>query len=374
MDWRKYLAVAVAALPKNWPQILAWLVIAAVSALAARYGITTPDIPPTPIPVWEPPAHLTHGWIENPDEVEKVEGTLGFRTFADTPAGKSDDPLPKSVYLWDAYRKKFGTLPPAKNQGQVGSCVSFGTNNAIARTMIVAIVLLGDNFDYKDIAEEVTYAGSRVQVGKGRIGGDGSVGAWAAEFVQKWGVVAREKHGANDLSTYSESRCRSWGRSGVPADLQDVAKQHPVKAITLVKTWDSAKKSLASGYGIAVCSSQGFSMTRDANGVARPQGSWAHCMCLDGYHTDGNAEYGHIENSWGPDSHKGPVGWGNPSTAGFWADSRTIARMLAEGDSWAFSNVLGFPSRKLDWFVLNNQRRNDFTTTFGKGVDYAMAP
>lgn len=355
--WKTWLIEHLAkALPKNWQQILAWLIVATISTLLAKLGLSPTPTPPAPTPEWE--AHPTHGWVEDPDAVNIVCSQLAFKAFADTPAGRSADPLPDHVYLWDAYRKKLGTLPAAKNQGQIGSCVAFGTNTAICRTLMASIVN-GANVDFKDIAEEVTYGGSRVQVGGGKIRGDGSVGAWGAQFVQKWGVISREKHGAFDLGAYSESRCRSWGQSGVPAGLLPVAKEHPVKDITLVKTWPEAKKALASGYGIAVCSDQGFVTQRDTNGVARASGSWAHCMCLDGYQIEGGKEYGHIENSWGPDAHTGPVGWGNPSTAGFWAESAVIDRMLRQGDSWAFSHVVGFPSRKLDWFVRDEPRRRD---------------
>jgi hypothetical protein len=306
------------------------------------------DFPTPPVPAF--------GWVRDDVAVEQVSQTLRFKVFADTPAGQDNKPLPPAVYLWEAYRKIDPNGPPSKNQGQVGSCVSFGTNNAILRTMACDIVINGRAFELKDIAEEVTYAGARVQIGGGRIRGDGAVGAWAAKFVlpENGGIVSREKHGAYDLTTYSESRARSWGNSGVPADLMPVAKEHPVAEITQVKSWEEAKKALSQGYGIAVCSDQGFSMQRDARGVAAPRGTWAHCMCLDGYHTDGGREYGHIENSWGPKAHTGPVGWGNPPPSGFWADSATIDRMLKQGDSWAFSGVKGFPARDSEWFVSLN--------------------
>jgi hypothetical protein len=222
--------------------------------------------------------------------------------------------------------------------------------------MMCQIVMDRANEEFKDIAEEVTYAGSRVEIGKGRISGDGSVGAWAAQFVQKWGVVAREVHGKYDLTNYDQARCRAWGRTGVPDDLEPTARNHPVSSITQIKTLDELKKALSQGYGVAVCSDQGFSYQRDARGVARAQGSWAHCMCIDGYHTDENGKlFFHIENSWGDKTHTGPTGWGNPSTAGFWADSATVQRMLNAGDTWAFSGVKGFPARESIWFVNNEQ-------------------
>jgi hypothetical protein len=123
-----------------------------------------------------------------------------------------------------------------------------------------------------------------------------------------------------------------------------------VRAITLIKTWEQAKQALASGYGIAICSTIGFTMTRDAEGFAAPAGKWAHCMALLGYQTD-KREGGWICNSWGPDAHTGPVGTGNPPPCGFWADAAVVDRMLRQADSWAFSAVEGFPARRITWLI-----------------------
>jgi hypothetical protein len=74
-------------------------------------------------------------------------------------------------------------------------------------------------------------------------------------------------------------------------------------------------------------------------------------MCLCGYQT-GNREGGRLDNSWGVEAHNGPVGAGNPGPEGFWADAETLEEMLAEGDSWAFSAVEGFPDRGvISWWI-----------------------
>lgn len=339
-------------LPKNWQQYIGFFIMLAATWLAAKFGFDT-NKPLPPLPIWEPTSN-DFGWISDPDAVKEIEKELNFKFFSDTPAGQSPDRIPRSVYLWHAHKKIHGVNPPCKNQNPVGSCVSFGTNNAVARTMAVQIAFMGRAEEYKDLCEEVTYAGSRVEVGKGRLGrSDGSVGAWAAKFVKEWGVVSREVHGKHDLTKYDPSRCRSWGTAGVPPELEELARQHPVQEITQIKTWAEAKRALANGYGIAVCSNYGFDMKRDARGISKPRGNWAHCMCLDGYHTDDDGqEYGHIENSWGDKAHTGPVGWGDPSPAGFWTSSKVIEGMLRSGDCWAFSAVKGFPARKIDWFVM----------------------
>ena len=156
--------------------------------------------------------------------------------------------------------------------------------------------------------------------------------------------------GATDGTKYNEARARNWGDNGVPASLVAETKKYRSGSVSQVKTWDEAKKALAQRYGIAVCSNQGFTMQRDAKGVCEASGIWGHCMCLDGYYidTDGR-EYGHIQNSWGPNAMTGPVGWGNPNTGGFWATSRAIDGMLRQGDSWVYSAVKGFPAKHVNW-------------------------
>lgn len=298
-------------------------------------------------PIWD------FGWADKPDEVAAVARHQPFATAAATPAGRvAEDVLPKEVYQWHAYRALFGRNPPGKNQKDVGSCVGFGTNTAGERGYAIDIKTAGGGADqFFHFVEEVTYGGSRYEVGGGRIRGDGSVGAWAAQFLKEWGVLPRGVHGQYDLTTYNTTTCRSFGRDGVPDNLEPSVREYPVADVVPVRSWIEAKKLLAQGYGISVCSDQGFSMRRDSRGVAAASGSWAHCMALDGYQivTEGMEEYGHIENSWSETAHTGPVGWGEPSSAGFWASSKIIDRMLRQGETWAYSKVRGFPARKIDW-------------------------
>lgn len=292
------------------------------------------------------------GWRPMPAEVARVQAELTYPVAARTPIGKiAEDDLPGEVFLWQVYERLFGAKLPGKNQGRVGSCVSFGTNKAVEATMLCEIAA-GEPEEFHFLVEEVTYGGSRVEVGGGRIRGDGSVGAWAADFVRKWGIIARGKYGNYDLTRYSESTCRQFGDRGVPDDLESEAKLHPVTDVTKVTTWADAKRMMATGHGVAICSDQGFSMKRDSRGVAAPSGSWAHCMNLDGYVVSGEDEFGYISNQWGPDAHTGPVGWGEPNGYGFWAESRVCDRMLRQGDSWAFAGVRGWQKDILPlWLV-----------------------
>jgi hypothetical protein len=289
------------------------------------------------------------GWVRNPVEVEAVMGRLARPLFFASAAGSYAGAVSEQAYLWKAAEQILGHQLPGRNQGQVGSCVSFGTASAIEHTMLTEI-MAGQPEEFRELCQEEIYGGSRVEIGRNQISGDGSIGAWAAEFVTKYGVLARAVYDSLDLTKYSESRCRDWGRNGVPDLLEPECRKHPVKTASLVRNWDEAKKALSSGFGIAVSSDRGFTMTRDQDGFAKPLGEWGHCMGLIGYQT-GRREGGFLLNSWGDDAHTGPSGAGDPPPSGFWADASVVEKMLKQGDSWAFSAVDGFPLRRIHWLI-----------------------
>jgi hypothetical protein len=297
----------------------------------------------------------TMGWHRDEAVIAQNLDPVVTAQFAETPAGRAVLAGDEDVFLWRAVRKAAGLPPdryPNVNQGPVGSCVGAGNKHCVDVLQAVQIAA-GARAEWKPVSVEVIYAGSRVEVGGGRIRGDGSVGAWAAKWLKDYGVVPMEQVGPHDLSSYSPSRARSWGRTGVPDDLEPAARQHPVKGTALVKSWQDVDRAIRQGYPVAVCSDQGFSMDRDREGFADRQGRWAHCMAIVG--TKGGRRPGaFVLNSWGDNAHTGPRWPDDAPPAGFWADTDVIDRMVRQGDSFALSDVQGFPSRKLpDWFLAN---------------------
>ncbi len=332
--------------------LAAFLALVAVTAayLAER---AEPVAPAAPVLAPAAPAVEGHfGWVPDPAAVGAVRDRFPDRAdFTATEAFRAAYTGPDDVYLWEACKKVTGSVLPARNQGQVGACVGFGTAAAVEHLMCVELAASGGTSkEFRPVAPEVIYAGSRVEIGGGRVRGDGSVGAWAAEFVRRYGVVPRGVFGALDLSRYSESVCRDLGRSGVPAELEAVARKHPVQGIANVRTWAEARAAVRNGYPVAVCSRQGFRLERDADGFCPPAGVWYHCMALVGVR-GGDRPGGFLVNSWGPAAHTGPRRPADAPAAGFWADARVIEIMLADGDSWAVSGFPGFPARRLDWYA-----------------------
>ena len=290
------------------------------------------------------------GWVDNQEWVEEVVGTLPWRNFGATQAGADTlADIPSEVLGWKHYEQLTGQKWPMLNQGSVGSCVSFGTTQALLYTMSCEIVA-GDAETVRIPSMEVIYAGSRVEVGGGRMRGDGSCGAWAADWVRRWGVVPQDVYGDIDLTSYDPARAKRWGNSGCPESLESVAKINPIGATTLVTSFDDACLSLASGYGINVCSSQGFGMTRDSDGYCRTSGSWAHSMAFIGYRKGGKRPGLFVVNSWGGNSTTGPTPDDAPAS-GWWVDASVADSMLRGKDSFCYSKFTGFPSRKIDWRI-----------------------
>ncbi len=301
------------------------------------------------------------GWLNRPTDVwqavKLIEGSGAKARFRD--AAPNLMPLESdggNAVLWLAEKQVRGSLMPSWNQGSVGSCVGFGTTRAVQDLLYVEVAA-GEPEQYPgaDLCPEITYAGSRVEIGGGQIGGDGSIGAWAARFVKEYGVVKRGVYGSLDLTSYNESQCRSLGNSGVPSNVEAEAKLHPVTAVALVQTGAEGWAAIQAGKPIAVCSNQGFTTTLK-NGFCEPSGQWAHCMEVRAaITTKFRSKAFVIQNSWG--GYLGgdrKVELADGSTLElpegcFCADYDVVASMLSQGDSWAFAGLTGWRANKLTW-------------------------
>jgi hypothetical protein len=300
------------------------------------------------------------GWVDAPDAVKaalpEIEAIQGFSTsFATTAlAAAGDDESSVLLWLWEL--KVFNSLQASWNQKQVGSCVSFGNGRAVDDLIGGMAAMAVIDWPGFHVATEPIYGGSRVEVGGGAISGDGSVGAWAAKWLLQWGVLLRKKYGSIDLSEYSESRCREYGRRGCPDELEPEAKLYPVKGVVQIKTAAEAWKAIGSGYSIAVCSNRGFTTTLK-EGFCDPSGSWGHCMEVrarviakrGGRVVKAFA----IQNSWagylGGDRYyiDGLTGEKVELPEGcFLATFEVVDGMLAQDDSFAMSDQQGFPKKE----------------------------
>lgn len=295
------------------------------------------------------------GWIDDPEAVQAIAALQPIGAFEDSPAAQDETPLPAYVWHGVSANKVVGHYLPTRNQGNAGTCVSFGHTRAAEYTVLNSIAS-GAAIAFKELATEPTYGGSRVEVGGGRLGGgDGSVGAWAAEFTKRWGVAPRGNYPefGFDLSTYSIPISRSWGRSGVPDKFEPRLRMFPIRGITQIKTTLGLRRALANGCGVAECSGRLLSGQRDSLGRIKTVRGGGHCMTVSGYILlDNGEDWYQIENSWGDLAHKGPNHPRFPTQAGGLISGPDMQLMLDAGDTWALSDVVGFPAKdNLDWRI-----------------------
>jgi hypothetical protein len=312
------------------------------------------------------------GYVPNPEGTREFLRELKHPLFADAAPDVMNNAKGRDVFLYryadKAHRQVYGKPFTVWDQGNHGSCVSFGF--ALAS-------YVGQTVDWSQgerddppllVATEPIYAGSRTLARlppqRKNYDGDGSYGGAAARWISGrckdpgvGGILYRQKYGNIDLTEYSIPRSESWGRDGVPAELAKEGMKHPAQNVALCRDWASLCASLENGMPVAICSGVGFGQkwgaVRDANGFRPrvPGSQWSHCMCIISlrHKANGSPRDGAlIANSWSPDWISGPR-WPDDMPEGcFWASREAIEEILDAEDSFAIAGVNGFAARDLD--------------------------
>ena len=286
------------------------------------------------------------GWVNDPAWVQEIIAADSVKPVGEylAPNGGRVERTDLTLYLKKLYGDKWYLM-----QGSCGSCVAFGA--ALAVDILTAIQVVDNGAERPPGRTDPTtiYWGSRVEIGGGRIMGQGSVGAWAAKWLKDYGVIPQGSYPGIDLTTYDAAVCCGrQSRQGVPDSLEPIARQHPVKSYAQVRSFEEMARAIENGYPVTVASNQGFTKHRDEQGFASPSGSWAHQMCIVGVRHDRPGAL--LANSWGPYYSGGPA---DLSPAVKWVDSRTIERMLSQGDSFALSDLAGWKPKGLNYARLN---------------------
>ncbi len=283
-------------------------------------------------------------WCD-PDDTDRLLGELPHPLFGVAAPSLYSTGKGKVALLHKSI-SKFDPSFGAHERQTTGDCVSHSTRNAVDDTRSHEIIG-GQREDF--VARGATEAiyGSRGH------GGQGMSCAVAARFVHKnGGILVRKDYGFIDLSTYNSRVGTSWGRSGVPSAVKEQGKKHQVQTISLVKSVEEARDAIANGYALSVCSNYGFSSKRDKNGIARRSGSWNHAMSwisMDDSHEIYKETLFLVQNSWGA-FNGGPKRFDQPDGS-FWIREKDARGMLNQNGAWAFSDVNGFPPRKVDWTI-----------------------
>jgi hypothetical protein len=203
---------------------------------------------------------------------------------------------------------------------------------------------------------EMIYAGSRNEVGGGKLAGrGGSHGDWAADYLTRWGVLHRRQYSSGsetiDLSGYHPGRSRQYRDVGVPDWLEPEARKHPLLVKSRVTTGAEAIDAVCAGQVVLICSSYAISDTRDAQGFSEPilgwsRAQWWHCMLLSGAVLSGPKTGGVVQNSAGV-WNSGPRPRDMPEGS-FAIETHYLDMMVRDwGDCWALSSYRGSESDRI---------------------------
>jgi hypothetical protein len=301
---------------------------------------------------------INFGWVDNPEARDATIATMRRPMIGDLPPLTEN----KNMFLYEIVRKVKGSDLSPGPQG-IGDCVSWAYAGLVDVIQCVQIFnalkatgLLGaDDSDpqvlaqtsqFEETATEPIYALSRVEYGN--LDGsydDGSVGAWAAAAIEKGGTLSRPALKRLGLQpNYDKNRAKEWGARGLPDNLEPSARQHRVKRVSQATSFEQAAALIQNGYPVAVCSNQGFTMTRDADGFCRPQGTWMHAMLFDSVRWDRPGLL--CRQQWGVNTPDGPLAFNQPNNT-FWVDAQPADRMLSQKDSFTGSQFEEYEAQDL---------------------------
>lgn len=178
---------------------------------------------------------------------------------------------------------------------------------------------------------------------KGRIVlGPGSLCGWAVVAARDYGTLPATGYAAlgHDLTFYDPDLSEDWAR-GPPEELFQIAALYKTSGYYHIHDWEELRGALKNGYPVIVGSNVGFGsqtgQIRNKRGElkARWWSRWAHAMVFVGYDDVGEHKAALLLNSWGPNWVSGPQRVGDEPEGSFWAEKKTVERMLNYGDAYA---------------------------------------
>lgn len=306
---------------------------------------------------WIPPERRT---AEEQEEHEKILAEMPpFETYS-TGAFGGIEPLPEKAFLWELAKKvNKGEHFPCLYQ-KTGSCVGQGATNAVYYLTATDAILRNDPDEVLLPFVGYHYGRGRFHAGiRGR--GDGSTGSGQAKAVRVDGVLPAILEGlpkplpGKDITWGSQVEYEWSDGARIDASWVERGKKHPVQTTAQIRTTDQAAEALASGYPITIASMWGGQMRPKVQGdppvlLNRRVTQWAHQMVLIAFwnHPQFGKIY-YVLNSWGGDTH-GVCPSGAPP-GGFWIREEDAQSIFNEGESFAFSQYLGFPKQN-PWLLI----------------------
>lgn len=265
------------------------------------------------------------------------------------------------LVLWDYSKKVNNGRHFETFYQQTGSCVGNGGGQATWYLSAMENIRLGENIDCKLPFYLLPYGRSRYLSGF-RGSGDGSTGAAFAKAITTEGILPFDDAGlpqpqrGNGI-TWGKSVEYSWSDgSKISQTYLNKSKQFLVKSAARLNTSQDVWDSITNGYPCTIASNWGGQMRPTAQGnpavlLNRRVTRWDHQMCVIGaweHPTLGRIFC--ILNSWGPDAHGVPVDDSPPGS--FWVLDADMNYIVAQGDSFAFSQFDGFPAQNPNYWLI----------------------
>ena len=133
------------------------------------------------------------GYEPNPRETDAFVATLRRPVFGVGAHELKDSGKGKVVLLHLCLRKLLGY--DLIHHQTIGDCVSQGYGLGVDILKAAEIVDKGEAEEFNSVTcTEGIYGSGRVEVGGGRLSGDGCVGAWAAKAVREYGTLGRRNY------------------------------------------------------------------------------------------------------------------------------------------------------------------------------------
>lgn len=273
------------------------------------------------------PLHIAGSMPGDPDSV--LSWNFGVvpptpKTIMATGAATLYEVFPKIKGKWDgkttvnhhdAVRKVLGKNLPAQYQRR-GTCGGRGGSRG-AEILQCVLIATGKRAHFKPVSHAWLYYLARREYDM-LGGGDGVAGGSIPPMLEKYGALNREECGDTDYnSPNTDDIAVSWGggsldRTTAAKYIQE-ASDNVVTARLRVKSAQELADGIAAG-GVGIGSdSQGYTMTRDSEGVCGPSGSWSHYHARSGIRLmPSSRKVFQYDQSWGDTLPSGPLLAGCP--------------------------------------------------------------
>lgn len=317
----------------------------------------------TPTTEWRPGQPT--GWIHDPGAIEDLLFALQSQhlpaTYSAATESVAEDARGEKIFCadWEAELKIFGNkLDPWRQT--IGSCVGYATGRAAQALILDRLATRGGEMWRAQVSPGAIYAGSRVNVGKGRLGySDGSIVAWAAEWVTRCLLLQIQYHEANLTADPGDQLAAAWGRpgKGVPEALIPIGKHLAVTGTTQIDTPEALCDALWRRHWVTGGCNIIHSDTRDKWGQCRPEGRSGHAQNRCGIYLDQDGDTAILlRQSWGSQTPGGPsqIKLVDKTTRDLPAGVYGVkleheARAVQSGDFWALCGTGGWTPDKADW-------------------------